>query len=110
MNDFGNMQKMLSDFQKNLEKAMGELENMSVVGESGGGMVKVTANGKRDILKVTMEPELLESKDKEMVEDLVAAAVNNALQKAEKMATDHLGASAGGLLTMLPGFKFGGIS
>ncbi|MCL5021362.1 MAG: YbaB/EbfC family nucleoid-associated protein [Bacteroidetes bacterium] len=110
MNDFGNMQRMFSDFQKNIEKAMKELEGMSVVGEAGGGMVKVIANGKRDILKVELDPELLKSQDKEMVEDLIAAATNNALEKAEKMATDHLGASAGGLLTMLPGFKFGGIS
>ncbi|MCL4510001.1 MAG: YbaB/EbfC family nucleoid-associated protein [Bacteroidetes bacterium] len=110
MNDFGNMQKMFAEFQKNLEKAMSELENMSVTGEAGGGMVKVTANGKREIMKVEIEPELIKSQDKEMVEDLVAAAVNNALEKAEKLATDHLGSSAGGLLTMLPGFKFGGIS
>lgn len=110
MNDFGNMQKIISELQKNLEKAMSELENMSVTGDAGGGMVKVTANGKREILNVEMEPELLKSQDKQMIEDLVTAAVNNALQKAEKMATDHLGASAGGLLTMLPGFKFGGIS
>jgi len=110
MNDFGNMQKIISELQKNLEKAMGELENMSVVGDAGGGMVRVTTNGKREVLKVEIEPEIMKSQDKEMVEDLIAAAVNNALQKAEKMATDHLGASAGGLLTMLPGFKFGGIS
>ncbi|MGO9482737.1 MAG: YbaB/EbfC family nucleoid-associated protein [Candidatus Kryptoniota bacterium] len=110
MNDFGNMQKMLSELQKNIDKAMSELENMSVVGDAGGGMVKVTANGKREILKVEIERDLLKSQDKEMLEDLVAAAVNNALEKAEKLATDHLGASAGGLLTMLPGFKFGGIS
>ncbi|HUI28740.1 MAG TPA: YbaB/EbfC family nucleoid-associated protein [Candidatus Acidoferrales bacterium] len=110
MNDFGNMQKMISELQKTLEKAMGELENMSVIGEAGGGMVKVTANGKREILSVDIEPDLVKSQDKEMIEDLVAAASNNALQKAEKMATEHLGASAGGLLTMLPGFKFGGIS
>lgn len=110
MNDFGNMQRMLSEIQKNLEKAMSELENMSVTADAGGGMVKVTANGKREILKVEIEPDLIKSQDKQMVEDLVAAAVNNALMKAEKMATDHLGASAGGLLTMLPGFKFGGIS
>jgi DNA-binding YbaB/EbfC family protein len=110
MNDFGNMQKIISELQKNLEKAMGELENMSVMGDAGGGMVKVTANGKREILKVEIDPELLKSQDKEMLEDLLTAAVNNALQKAEKMATDHLGSSAGGLLTMLPGFKFGGVS
>ena len=110
MNDFGNMQKIFSDLQKNLEKAMKELEGMSVVGEAGGGMVKVTANGKRDILKVEFEPELLKPEDKEMAEDLIAAAVNNALQKAERLATDHLGASTGGLMSMLPGFKFGGIS
>jgi len=110
MNDFGNMQKMLSELQKNIEKAMSELENMSVVGDAGGGMAKVTANGKREILKIEIESELIKSQDKEMIEDLVAAAVNNALEKAEKMATDHLGASAGGLLTMLLGFKFGGIS
>ncbi len=110
MTDFSNMQKMFSDFQKNLEKAMKELEGMTVLGESGGGMVKVTANGKRDVLKVEIESELMKSQDKEMVEDLITAAVNNALVKAEKMATDHLGASAGGLLPMLPGFKTGGIS
>ncbi len=110
MNDFGNMQKLFLDLQKNLEKAMKELEGMSVVGEAGGGMVKVTVNGKRDILKVELEPELLKPDDKEMTEDLIAAAVNNALQKAERMATDHLGASTGGLMSMLPGFKFGGIS
>lgn len=110
MNDFGNMQKIISELQKNLEKAMSELEDMSVIGDAGGGMVRVTANGKREILKVEIELELLKSQDKEMIEDLVIAATNNALQRAEKMATDHLGASAGGLLTMLPGFKFGGIS
>jgi DNA-binding YbaB/EbfC family protein len=110
MNDFGNMQKILSELQKSIEKAMGELENMVVTGDSGGGMVKVTANGKREILKIEIEPELIKSLDKEMIEDLVVAAVNNVLEKAEKMATDHLGASTGGLLTMLPGFKFGGIS
>ncbi len=110
MNDFGNMQKMLADFQKNLEKAMSELEAMSVVGEAGGGMVKVTANGKREILKIDVEEELIRSQDKQMIQDLVAAAVNNALSKAERMAADHLGASAGGVLSMLPGFKFGGVS
>ena len=52
----------------------------------------------------------MKSQDKEMVEDLIVAATNNALQRAEKMATDHLGASAGGILSMLPGFEFGGIS
>ncbi len=110
MNDFGNMQKMLSELQKNIDKAMRELENMSVTGDAGAGMVKVTANGKREILKIEIEPEIIKSQDKEMVEDLVVAAVNNALEKADKMATDHLGSSAGGLLTMLPGFKFGGNS
>ncbi len=110
MNDFGNMQRMFSDFQKNLEKAMKELEGMSVVGEAGGGMVKVVANGKRDVLKIEIDPDLMKTQDKEMLEDLIVAATNNALSKAEKLATDHIGASAGGLLTMLPGFKFGGVS
>ncbi len=110
MNDFGNMQKMLTDFQKNLEKAMSELEGMTVVGEAGGGMAKVTANGKREILRIDVEEDLIKTQDKQMIQDLIAAAVNNALGKAEKMATDHLGASAGGILSLLPGFKFGGIS
>jgi hypothetical protein len=110
MSDFGNMQKIISDLQKNLEKAMSELEGMSVTGDAGAGMVKVTANGKREILKVEIDSDLMKSQDKGMIEDLVAAAVNNALRKAEQMATEHIGASAGGLLTMLPGFKFGGIS
>ncbi|HEY9167299.1 MAG TPA: YbaB/EbfC family nucleoid-associated protein [Candidatus Kryptonia bacterium] len=110
MIDPASMQKMLSEMQKNLEKAMSELEGMQVTGESGGGMVKVTANGKREVLKIDIEPDLFKSQDREMLEDLVAAAVNSALEKAEKLATEHLGASTGGLLSMLPGFKFGGIS
>ncbi|MGC8595828.1 MAG: YbaB/EbfC family nucleoid-associated protein [Candidatus Kryptoniota bacterium] len=110
MYNFGDMQKLLAEMQKNIEKAMSELEAMTVEGESGAGMVKVKANGKREIISIFIDDSLLKTGDKEMIEDLVAAAVNDALSKAEALASQHLGSSAQGLLTMFPGFKFGGVS
>ncbi len=102
--------KQAAKIQENLEKAQKELENMTVEASSGGGMVSVTANGKQHILSVKIDSEVIKSDDSEMLEDLVVAAVNQAIEKSNEMASDHMAKYTGGLLSNLPGdFKLPGI-
>jgi len=101
----GQMQKM----QEQLQKAQEELETIEVEGSSGGGMVTVLANGKRELKRIQIDPEVVDSEDVEMLEDLIVAAVNQALEKAEKAANEHLNQTTGGMLSNLPGgFKIPG--
>jgi len=85
-------QKMKGDF----EDAQKELADLEVIGESGGGMVKVFMTGRHDVRRVDIDPTLV-SQDKEMLEDLVAAAVNNAVRKVEKTSQEKFSGLAGGL-------------
>ena len=105
-----NMQDMLKQVQKmqsDMAKVQAELENKTVTEESGGGMVKATANGKKEIISIVIDEEITKSGDKEMLEDLVVAAVNKALQSAGKMAEDEMGAITKGMMPPgmnIPGF------
>jgi DNA-binding YbaB/EbfC family protein len=105
-----NMQGMLKQIQKmqaDMAKVQAELENKTVTEESGGGMVKVTANGKKEILSINIDPEIVKSGDKEMLEDLVVAAVNKALHTAGKMAEEEIASVTKGMLPPgmnIPGF------
>ncbi len=101
----GQMQKM----QERLQKAQEELETIEVEGSSGGGMVTVLANGKRELKRIQIDPEVVDPEDVEMLEDLIVAAVNQALEKAEQAANEHLNQTTGGMLSNLPGgFKIPG--
>jgi DNA-binding YbaB/EbfC family protein len=94
----GNMMKQAMQMQANLKKAQDEIAAMEVTGESGGGMVKVTMNGKHEVKRVQIEPQVA-SEDREMLEDLIAAAVNDAVNKVDA-------ASQARMATVLPpGFK-----
>ena len=87
----GGMQGMLKQVQKmqaEMEKIQNELGNKTVSAESGGGMVKATANGKKEIISIQIDNEVVSSGEKEMIEDLVVAAVNKALESANKMVGD----------------------
>lgn len=105
-----NMQDMLKQVQKmqaEMAKVQAELENKTVTEESGGGMVKATANGKKEIVSIIIDEEIAKSGDKEMLEDLVVAAVNKALTTAGKMAEDELGSVTKGMIPPglnIPGF------
>ncbi|MBM4170659.1 MAG: YbaB/EbfC family nucleoid-associated protein [Ignavibacteria bacterium] len=105
-----NMQGMLKQIQKmqaDMAKVQAELENKTVTEESGGGMVMVTANGKKEILSINIDPEIVKSGDKEMLEDLVVAAINKALQTAGKMAEEEIASVTKGMLPPgmnIPGF------
>jgi DNA-binding YbaB/EbfC family protein len=87
--EMGNMMKQAQQMQANMEKAQQELALMEVTGQAGGGMVKITMTGKHDVKHVSIEDALFQD-DKEMLEDLIAAAVNDAVRQVEKTSQDHM--------------------
>jgi len=99
----GNIMKQAQQMQANMEKAQKELADAEVIGESGAGLVKVTMNGRHDVKRVVIDPELMKD-DKEMIEDLVAAAVNDANRRVETMTQERMaGVTAG--MGLPPGMK-----
>ncbi len=99
----GNIMKQAQQMQANLEKAQQDIANMEVTGESGAGMVKVVMTGKHDVKRVDIDPALMDD-DKEMLEDLIAAAVNNANRRIEEMTREKMsGVTAG--MGLPPGMK-----
>ena len=99
----GDMMKKAQEMQENLQKAQADLANREVTGESGGGMVKVIMRGTHEINRVTIDPTLIDS-DVEMLEDLVAAAVNDAVHKVAKSNQEAMQEMTAGL-NLPPGFK-----
>ncbi|HUU46074.1 MAG TPA: YbaB/EbfC family nucleoid-associated protein [Acidobacteriota bacterium] len=93
--------KQVKKMQAEMEKIQADLEEVTVEGSAGGGMVRVTANGKRDILEVKIDPEVVDRDDVEMLEELIVAAVNQAQQKAAELQTESMAKLTGGL--PLPG-------
>ena len=81
--------KQAQQVQENLQKTQEEIANTEVSGESGAGMVKVVMTGRHDVKRVDIDPSLL-SDDKQMLEDLIAAAVNDANRKVEKISQDKM--------------------
>jgi len=85
----GNLMKQAQQMQANMEKAQQELANVEITGQSGGGMVQIVMTGKHDVKRVSIEDSLFED-DKEMLEDLIAAAVNDAVRQVEKTSQDRM--------------------
>ena len=90
-------QKMQAEMQQNMERAEEELNNTSLTGTAGGGMVEVACTGKKKITSITIKPEIVDPDDIEMLEDLVVAAVNEALSKADELEKSLKGDMPGGL-------------
>jgi DNA-binding YbaB/EbfC family protein len=101
---FGDMMKQIQKMQSKMEEIQKELENKRVEGSSGGGMVKVIANGKQEILEIKIDPEVVNKEDVEMLEDLILAAVNQAKEKSQEIQTEEMSKLTGGL--KLPGLPF----
>ena len=99
----GDMMKKAQEMQENLQKAQAELANKEVTGEAGGGMVKVVMRGTHEVNRVTIDPALIDD-DMEMLEDLIAAAVNDAVHKVAKSNQDAMQEMTAGL-NLPPGFK-----
>lgn len=90
MKNMADMFGKFSELQGKIEEAQKELEKLEVEAEAGGGMVKVTANGKRQILSIELDNDVIDPDDAEMLEDLVVAGVNKALEKAEEAAQEKM--------------------
>jgi len=99
----GNLMKQAQEMQANLQKAQEEIAGMQVTGESGAGLVRVTMNGRHEVKRVEIDPSLL-AEEKEMLEDLIAAACNDANLRVEKMSKERMSGLASGL-NLPPGFK-----
>ncbi len=98
------LMKQAQQMQDNLKRAQEELGNIEVEGQSGAGLVKVVMTCKNDVKRVTIDPSLL-ADDKDMLEDLVAAAFNDAVRRAEATSQEKMGKLTAGL-PMPPGMKF----
>lgn len=100
----GNMMKQAQQMQERMQKAQAEIANLEVVGEAGAGMVKVTMMGNHNVRRVSIDPSLFEDDDSEMIEDLVAAAINDAVRRVEQTSKDKMAEVTGGM-NLPPGFK-----
>ena len=91
------MMKQVKKMQAQMEKAQAELEEKEVEATAGGGVVKVRANGKKEILSIEIQPEAVDPDDMEMLQDLVTAAVNEALKQVDELVAQSMGKLTGGL-------------
>lgn len=102
------MMKQIQEMQQRIAKVQMDLEQKTVMADAGGGMVKVTANGKQQILKVEIEPDVVKPEEKDILEDLVVAACNKALEKAAAMAQEEMQKATQGMIPNIPGLSFPG--
>ncbi len=100
---FGDMMKQAQQMQEQMQKAQEELVNIEVTGESGAGMVKVTMTGRHDVKRVEIDPSLL-GDDKDMLEDLLAAAINDANRRVESASQEKMSEVTSGM-GLPAGFK-----
>jgi DNA-binding YbaB/EbfC family protein len=103
----GNLMRQAQQIQENMAKAQAELATLTVTGEAGGGMVKVEMNGRHEVARVRIDPSVAATGgDRELLEDLVTAAINDAVHKVEALTRDKMSGLVGGLgMQLPPGFK-----
>ncbi|MBI2609447.1 MAG: YbaB/EbfC family nucleoid-associated protein [Deltaproteobacteria bacterium] len=93
----GNFLKQAKMMQEKITQLQEEMAQKKVTASSGGGMVEATVNGKQEVLSIKIEPEVLKNSDVSMIEDLVLAAVNEAIKKSKELVTKELGSLTGGM-------------
>ena len=103
LSNMGDLMKQAKAMQDRLQSLQAEVGARTVEASSGGGMVSARVNGKLEVLAINVEPEVFKSEDREMLQDLVVAAVNGALAKARQMMADEMAKLTGGLT--IPGLS-----
>jgi DNA-binding YbaB/EbfC family protein len=99
----GELVRQAQKLQSQMAKVQEEMAAKTVEGSAGGGMVTVIANGKQEVMSIKIDPEVVDPNDIEMLQDLVVAAANDALKKAQEMVTSEMSKLTGGLNLNLPG-------
>ena len=97
MGNMGNMMKQMKKVQKQMEEMQGQLEETEVEASTGGGAVTVKVNGKRELIDITIDEAVVDPEDVEMLQDLVMAAVNEAMRKADELAAKEMSKLTGGM-------------
>ena len=111
---FGNMGDMMGlmgkmkDLQSKMKEAQDQLATIIETAESGGGMVKATVNGQKSLIGLDIDKDLVNPEDKEMLQDLIVAAVNKAFEQVEPKIKEHLQKATDGALPNIPGLDLGG--
>ncbi len=103
MFDLMKMMGKMKEVQERMKQAQDNLALLKIDGEAGGGMVKATVNGKKQLIAIEIDPTLLKSDDKMIVQDLIVAAVNKANEEADVQAKEQIKKSTEGLLPNIPG-------
>ncbi len=104
MVNLGNMMKQAQELQKKMSEAQEKLNQIEVEGTSGGGLVKVISTAKGNIKKISVDDSLIKQDEKDILEDLIVAAINDAKEKGETTAQEHMKSLTGGL-SLPPGMK-----
>lgn len=102
MRNLGDLQRMAQQMQQQMLRIQEELERATVDGSAGGGVVRATVTGKQDLVSITIDPSAVDPEDVEMLQDLIVAAVNDAIRASRDLAAEKMGPLAGGL----PGLGF----
>ena len=111
MFDMSKMMEKVKEVQEKMKAAQENLANVTATGESGAGMVKAVVNGKKQVVDLEVDPDLLKPEDKEMAQDLIIAAVNKALEAVDAQVKEEMKKSTSGVLPDIPGLdlsSFGG--
>ncbi|TRX56007.1 YbaB/EbfC family nucleoid-associated protein [Fulvivirga sp. M361] len=109
MFDMMKMMGKMKEVQAKVKEAQNNLVNIKTTAESGGGMVKATVNGKKEVIKLELDQDLIKPEDQEMLQDLIIAAVNKATAEVEILAKEEMKKSTEGLLPNIPGLDLGGL-
>ena len=104
--DMSKMFGKVREMQAKIKEAQDNLESITATGEAGAGMVKATVNGKKKLLSVEVEESLAKPEDKEMMQDLIVAAVNKAMESVEIKANEEMRKSTEGMMPNIPGLDF----
>ncbi len=105
MDMFGKMKEV----QSRMKEAQENLSTVQETGEAGAGLVKVTVNGLKNVLRIDIDPELIQPNDREMLQDLIVAATNKAMTNVEAKAREHIRQATEGLLPNIPGLNLDGL-
>ena len=109
MFDMMKMMGKMKEVQAKVKEAQDNLVNITTTAESGAGMVKATVNGKKELVRLELDKDLVKPEDQEMLQDLIIAAVNKAIAEVEILAKEELKKSTEGLLPNIPGLDLGGL-